>query len=329
VNSLSENTDLQLKVFYIDKTVDPLIKINVPTEKLNQHNFCFDEYDIIHTTGIRPDFFAFINRRKIKCHISTIHNFIFEDFTFTYNRIISFLFGAIWLITWKRADKLVCVSGVLKTYYTKWFRSEKLEAIYNGITEINGSSVLDGDVIEVIKNFKSRGLKVISSVGILTKRKGIGQLLFLLAAEKGYGLVIIGKGKELQNLKHLAERLHISNSCSFLGFRSSAVKYFKYFDFFVMPSRSEGFGLALIEAVQQKIPVVCSDLPVFKELFNSDEVTFFKLEDTASLIEALKISSELGKKKAELAYAKYRNQFTDQVMAKKYLNLYSALCPML
>ena len=65
VNSFSKYQKLQIKVFYLDKTVDPSIKMIVPVERLNFRTFPFDDYDIIHTNGIRPDLFAFVNRNKI------------------------------------------------------------------------------------------------------------------------------------------------------------------------------------------------------------------------------------------------------------------------
>ncbi len=78
-----------------------------------------------------------------------------------------------------------------------------------------------------------------------------------------------------------------------------------------MPSRSEGFGLALIEAIQQKIPVICSDIEVFKELFSEKEITFFKLDDTISLKKALETALKIGKQKVELAYSRYINNYTE------------------
>ena len=89
-----------------------------------------------------------------------------------------------------------------------------------------------------------------------------------------------------------------------------------------MPSRSEGFGLALIEAVQQKVAVICSDIAVFRELFSSDEVTFFRLEDRNSLIEALSEALKTGKNKTESAYVRYLNNYTDVLMANRYYEIY-------
>jgi L-malate glycosyltransferase len=324
VNNLRNRDEIKIEVFYFDKIVDPQIKIVVPVKRFNRNEFCFSDYDIIHTNGIRPDLFAFLNRKRIRYHISTIHNFVFEDLFYTYNSLVSWFFGNIWLILWKRADKLVCVSKEMKSYYSKWIPEAKMEVIYNGIEEIGSSISPDNDVLISVENFHSDGLKVLGSVGILTKRKGIDQVLYLIASEKKLALVIIGEGKELANLIYLSEKLKISDRCLFCGFRSNASVYLKHFDFFIMPSRSEGFGLALIEAVQQKVPAICSDLEVFKELFNEDELTFFKLEDLTSLSKAIKTVTETGHNKAELAYIKYRNHYTSSIMAKNYYELYKS-----
>lgn len=324
VNSLSENQELKLTVFYIDKMVDPEVKMMVPVEKLNRRAFSFGEYDIVHTNGIRPDLFAFRNRKKIKFHISTIHNFVFEDLSFTYNKVVSLIFGNIWLLLWRRADKLICVSNSMKTYYEKWYPSSKLEVIYNGIPEFESPTVPDNDLILKVDEFKKKGFKVIGSVGVLTKRKGLDQILNLISIEKEFAAIIIGEGRESGKLKKLAEKLRICNRLLFCGFMNNAVNYFKYFDVFVFPSKSEGFGLALLEAVQQKVPVICSDLEVFKELFNRDEVTFFRLDDLKSLSKSLDIANETVTMKVDLAFSRYLNNYTDTLMAKQYLDLYQS-----
>jgi glycosyltransferase involved in cell wall biosynthesis len=324
VNSLNNTDQLKIEVFYFDNYVDQKVKMAVLMERLDRRSFCFSNYDIIHTNGFRPDLFAFMNRKKIRYHISTIHNFVFEDLTFTYNRLISLFFGNVWFFLWKRADKLVCVSKTMKSYYSKWFPISKLEVIYNGIGETYSVILPDDDIIKTIHSFHLKGLKVIGTAGILTKRKGIDQILYLLDMEKELALVVIGSGKELLRLVRLSERLKISDRCLFGGFRDDAVACFSSFDFFVTPSRSEGFGLALMEAVQQKVPLICSDLDVFKELLNPDEVTFFKSGNVKSLSEALKIANETGKKKTELAYTRYLNNYTTGIMTKRYFELYKS-----
>jgi L-malate glycosyltransferase len=294
----------------------------VPVERLDYHKFCFTNFDIIHTNGFRPDLFAFLNRNKIKYHISTIHNFVFDDLYFRYDRLFSWFFGNMWLIIWRRADKLVCVSKTLKNYYSKWFPSSRLEIIYNGITEADKTVPQDYDIIKAVDNFRLRGLTVLGTAGILTKIKGVDQILDMLCSEKNIALVILGDGKELPVLMHYARKMKISERCLFCGFRNNAVNLFNSFDLFIMPSRSEGFGLALIEAVQQMVPVVCSDIEVFKELFNSEEVTFFKLDDKENLRSSLKTAIETGNSKVDFAYSKYKREYSSQIMAEKYYKLY-------
>jgi L-malate glycosyltransferase len=324
VNYLSEKQELKIVVFYIDKTIDPEVKMMVPVEKLDRKTFSFNEYDVVHTNGIRPDLFAFIHRKKIKYHISTIHNFVFEDLSFTYNKIVSLIFGNIWLILWRRADKLVCVSNSMKTYYEKWYPSSKLKVIYNGIPEFERRTVPDNDLILEIEKLKDKGFKIIGFVGVLTKRKGLDQILNLISIEKEFVAIIIGDGKEFSDLKKHAQKLGIYDRCIFCGFRNNVVNYYKYFDLFVFPSRSEGFGLALVEAVQQKVPVICSDIKVLKELFNSDEVTFFILDNLTSLSDAIKVVVETSNTKADKAFLKYINEYTGKVMADRYVELYQS-----
>jgi glycosyltransferase involved in cell wall biosynthesis len=212
----------------------------------------------------------------------------------------------------------------MREYYAKWYSLPTLEVIYNGITEIDKSFAPDKNVIVAMQNFHSRGLKVLGSAAILTKRKGIEQALHLIAGDGRLALVIIGDGKERPDLLRLTKKLKITDRCLFTGFKENAVSYFSYFDFFIMPSRSEGFGLALIEAAQQMIPIICSNLKVFNELFNTEEVTFFELDNLTSLSDALQISLENGKEKADLAYKRYLNHYTASRMAMQYYDLYKS-----
>jgi L-malate glycosyltransferase len=323
-NVLTGKDNLTLDVYYISKTDGQELSFAEHARKLSSTSFDFESYDLVHTSGIRPDFFAFINRRKIKYHISTIHNFVFEDLRYTYNRTYSWFFGVIWLIIWSRADKLVCVSSQLKTYYSRWYTTSKLFVIHNGIPDLNGKYQPDLDVIEKIERLRSSGLKIIGFSGILTKRKGVDQLISVLKQKDEYGLAIFGDGKEYQSLKKLARKLKVENRILFFGYKSNAVNYFSYLDLIVVPSRSEGFGLVTLEAVQQSVPLICSDLPVFLELFNKEEVTFYERDNSDSLALSLGEVLATGKAKSERAYLRYQKEYTDIVMADSYYELYKS-----
>jgi L-malate glycosyltransferase len=321
VNSIQNTTDI--KLFYLDKKIDPGIHMKVPVERYNS-TFNFEDYDIIHTTGIRPDRIAYFNRRRIKCHISTVQNEVFEDLRYSHNWLFSWIFGNIWLKIWSKADILVCVSNSVKKYYEKWFFDSKLKVIRNGISEIEKSVGIKDEITSNIHDLKSKGFNVLGIVANLNRIKGIDQVIRVLSGSN-LSLVIIGEGPESGSLKHLAQKLKVEDRILFCGFKRNATEYLQLFDLFIMPSRSEGFGLALIEAIQQKIPVVCSDISVFKELFNDNEVTFFEIENLDSLRNSISESLTVGSGKSELAYARYKNNYTDINMAQKYSELYNSL----
>src|SRR5690554_19357 len=50
----------------------------------------------------------------------------------------------------------------------------------------------------------------------------------------------------------------------------------------LFPSHVEGFGLPLVEAMQRKLPVMASDIPVFREI-GGDAMAYFELSDPANL----------------------------------------------
>ena len=323
-DELLNSEEYFIKVYYIDKKVDPDLHFSVPVEHLIPGRFPFDDFDIIHTNGLRPDLFAFVNRKKIKYHISTIHNFVFEDLSFRYSWIVSELLANSWLTLWKKADRLICVSGAMMDYYLKWVPDTKLVVIYNGIPEQRIDTIPDIEIFQKADQFHSRGFTVIGVACNLNRGKGIDILIKQMVKTSEFALIVIGNGPELLNLKEMTRRLNINDRCYFSGFISNAINYLKYLDLFIVPSRSEGFCLSLVEAVQQKTPVVCSDIPVFRELFNNEEVTFFNLDNTDSLATALQTARRIGKSKIDLAYIKYRNQYTSWLMLEKYMELYQS-----
>ena len=73
-------------------------------------------------------------------------------------------------------------------------------------------------------------------------------------------LVLIGDGPERENLEQLAAQLDISSTTHFLGLRNDVAQLLCGMDVFVLPSLSEGYSLALLEASAAALPIIATDI---------------------------------------------------------------------
>ncbi len=114
---------------------------------------------------------------------------------------------------------------------------------------------------------------VIGSVGRFCHEKGYDILLKMLSAlgrtipvGKKMGLVLLGDGELMGQLRLLAEAAPENIKVVMPGMQPAAPWLCGAFDLFLMPSRLEGFGLALVEAMQHGVPVLVNNIPPLVEL---------------------------------------------------------------
>ena len=97
---------------------------------------------------------------------------------------------------------------------------------------------------------------IVTASGRFVPRKGFDVLIKAIAKLPTVTLWLMGEGPEEQKLVSLASELGISDRVKFLGWVEEPIHYIKASDAFVMPSRHEPLGNALLEAWQAKVPTV-------------------------------------------------------------------------
>lgn len=90
-------------------------------------------------------------------------------------------------------------------------------------------------------------------------------------------LIMVGDGPEKENAERLCETLGISDKVIFLGNSNEIDKILCFSDLFLLPSESESFGLAALEAMVNKVPVISSNAGGIPEV-NIQGVTGFLSE---------------------------------------------------
>ena len=99
-------------------------------------------------------------------------------------------------------------------------------------------------------------------------------------------LLLIGDGPERINIEKLCRELDLGESVTFLGKQNQVEEILSVCDLFLMPSETESFGLAALEAMACELPVISSNAGGIPEL-NMDGKTGFLCDvgDVASMAE--------------------------------------------
>lgn len=129
---------------------------------------------------------------------------------------------------------------------------------------------------------------------------------------------IYGDGPLRQNLEQQICDLGIRNNVQLCGRTMDPAKELLSLDIFVLTSIFEGFGMVLLEAMSVGLPIICSDIPIFKEILGeSGAAIFFKVGNAYDLSEKLQGFPELLHPKYQEEQAKRLDKFSQERMLEK------------
>lgn len=132
------------------------------------------------------------------------------------------------------------------------------------------------------------GKMVVGSIGRLDAMKGHDILLRALAQIEGIQAVILGEGEQRATLEHLAMELGVRDRVEFPGWVDQPRTYLSGFDVVAMPSRSEGFPLAMVEAMLAARPVIATRVGSMPEaVIDNQTGLLIEKNDVSGLARAL------------------------------------------
>ena len=226
------------------------------------------------------------------------------------------------------AMRVIAVSHLTKNMLVNRYSVEpdKIDVVYNGIEELD--SPIQADTPESIHIDKTD--KVVLFLGRITMQKG--PEVFISAAKKvlqkydKVKFIMAGAGDKVRDIIELAAREGIGHKITFTGFvRGEEVsRVFKMADVFVMPSVSEPFGLAALEAINHDVPVIMSKTAGASEVLKHVlKVDFWDVDEIANKIIALLRHESLGSELRSNADLELRHLTWDGA-AQKCLDVYQA-----
>ena len=173
------------------------------------------------------------------------------------------------------------------------------------------------------------GVFVVCGVGRFTKVKGFDLLIDAVAQLDNVYLWLVGDGPESEALLWQAEDLGVSERVRFVGWREDPTSVISAADAFVLPSRDEPLGNALIEAWSVGVPSVASatDGPKWYAKDGRDVllVEIGSPRAVATAIRRLMIDSELRMKLVEGARVTLSREFDREGVVDAYCELINTL----
>ena len=298
--------DKNFRVGAIDKPVGSgKVKSVLAIRKYLKKN----KIDVLHTNGQSPDFYgrlATVIYPKTK-NLVTIHN------TMGYSRKIEKLFGFI-------TDAYSAVSKQAAEYTAKTLGVKKSIAVVDNSIDVSRYEKTAD---------KSEKFRILS-VGRVVKQKGYvnvaARMSDYLTENPDAEWVIVGEmhqdEKYLESLLKLIDE-KVKDRVVLTGAVTNPEEHYKSADCFLLPSENEGFGIAYIEAMAAKLPVICNKVGVILDVEKMNG-KFFDLGEK-DLCECINESRNMNAEEIEKNYILCRDNYSLEAKAQQYIEIYENL----
>ena len=200
-----------------------------------------------------------IGENKFK-YITTLHG---TDITLVGNQVSFF---KITKFSIENSDGITCVSRYLKEATEKIFNINKeMKVIYNFVDtqRYKKDSRLDRGLNkkDVSDNFSfidkdDMVISHISNFRPVKKVQNIIKAFCKITRNVKAKLIMVGDGPEIRKCKILVEKLNLADKVFFAGICENIIPVLSVSDLYVLPSKSESFGLSALEALSCSVPVV-------------------------------------------------------------------------
>ena len=266
---------------------------------------------------IRPD--------VIHCHNGDLGFFLMLD---KHPKILTVHAMHLPTFRYKYFNYICCISQAVMDDVKKTYLSNSMSVVYNSV---------NSSLIKKKKNYELNHKLKIIQVGRLNHiDKGqdisIRAVKILKNQDVEVQLTIVGDGKSKKYLQHEVKLSGLQNSVIFMGEKSREWIYNHLceYDVMVVPSRHEGFGLAIIEGIFAGLPVVVSDIDGPKEITEDGTYCYiFNSEDenklAGKIMEIYQTSPEIVENKIEKDIQHFKEKYSCEVMVESYVNIYKSV----
>lgn len=228
--------------------------------------------DVIHSQGVRGDLMSARFATAFSCpNVATVRNFPQVDYPLTYGKIIGGFLLFLQQKALKNINLVVAVSDSVASNLATSFQIDVVSVVRNGVDTKRYKSVSkkEKNSLRSRLNLPAQGRLWVMS-GHLSARKNPLFVMKLWETHLKMGkdfLILIGDGNQSKLCQSIAERVA---NVRVIGRVDNVHDYLNASDYYVTASVAEGLPNAVLEAMACGLPVLMSDIPPHKEIYNLD-----------------------------------------------------------
>lgn len=220
----------------------------------------------------------------------------------------------------------VCVSHAVAGSFCRHPLSyrKRLKVVHNGLRPLPRTTVPPVDSRHVLG--LPPAVPLVGNLGRLHHQKNLQFLLDVAVQMPDVYFCIAGSGPDEKLLKQTVRDEGMEDRVLFLGeLNGNSVSHFyNAIDAFAFPSKYEGFGMTMIEAMSFGLPVIASNLPVLREV--ADQAAFFPEMDATSWAQAIRLALSDRRPEFSAAAQKRAKHFSLAGSLDAYEALLLSLC---
>lgn len=225
---------------------------------------------------------------------------------------------------YRRCDHLVVATDDLARFYQRaGWPADRVTAIPNFAPDERAAAVSRASL------GTPDGAPLLLALGRLHENKGFDTLLRAIAKLPDHYLWLAGDGPLADSLRQVATAAGVAERVRFLGWRADTAALYAACDAFVCPSRHEPFGNIIVEAWAQRAPVVAARSEGPGALIEGGAsgllVPVDDADALAAAIRRLAAEPALSSRIAAGGRAAYERGFTEDVVVRRYLDLFARL----
>ena len=236
------------------------------------------------------------------------------------------------------ADRVIAVSHLTRSVLVKRYNldAHKIDVVHNGLDHPPQPGTGKHTPPDQPRKVRANGEapeKTVLFLGRMTEQKGpsyfIDAAKKVLAQHKNAKFLMAGDGDRMQQAVQLASEEGIGDHVLFTGFLhgSEVERVYRMADVFVMPSVSEPFGLATLEAMSHEVPVILSrQAGVSEVIHHALKVDFWNTDELAEKIIAVLDRPALGETMAQEAGREVKKLTWDET-ARRCRDVYEQVSP--